>query len=46
MRMRKLFKDDYDFIPKTWIIPNEMTDFKSQFNKKKTNKTFIIKPVN
>lgn len=44
--MRKQFKEDFDFIPKTWILPNEMSDFKNQFNKKKPNKTFILKPIN
>lgn len=43
MRMQKLFKSDYNFFPKTWILPTEMNEFKNQFNKKKP-KTFIIKP--
>ena len=25
-KMRKLFPEDYDFFPKTWIIPNEIND--------------------
>ena len=45
MRMYKVFGSEYDFFPKTWILPNEMADFRSQFNKKKNNKTFIVKPV-
>jgi tubulin polyglutamylase TTLL6/13 len=46
MRMYKMFNDEYNFFPKTWILPTEMTDFRNQFNKKKSNKTFIVKPVN
>ena len=50
MKMQKAFPDDYNFIPKTWILPNDMHDFKNQFGdprqKKKTTKTFIIKPTN
>lgn len=45
MRMAKIFKDEYNFFPKTWILPNEMNEFKQQFSKKKANKTFIVKPV-
>ena len=45
MRMLKGFKDEYNFFPKTWILPQESTEFKMQFSKKKNNKTFIIKPV-
>ncbi len=43
MRMRKLFKDDFDFFPQTWVLPLELSDFKNQFNEKRA-KTFIIKP--
>ncbi len=42
--MAKDYKDDYSFFPKTWQLPSENNDLKSQFSKKKT-KTFIIKPV-
>lgn len=45
MRMAKVFKEDYSFFPKTWILPGDANDLKQQFNKKKL-KTFIIKPVN
>ena len=46
MRMLKVFKDDFNMFPKTWILPAEVNDFKNQFsgNKKKA-KTFIVKPV-
>ena len=43
-RMAKVFKDEYNFYPKTWCLPADTNDFKSQFSKKKS-KTFIIKPV-
>ncbi len=29
MRMLKIFKDDFNMFPKTWILPAEMTDFKN-----------------
>lgn len=51
MRMLKSFKDEYNFFPKTWILPTEMADFKQQFQtnsnnkQKKSSKTFIVKPV-
>ena len=47
--MKKTFKDDYNFFPKTWQLPSEMTDFKNQFtnvkSKKSGHKIFIVKPV-
>eukprot|EP00347_Sterkiella_histriomuscorum_P017972 403347271 len=45
MRMARIFKQDYNIFPKTWQLPSEMTDFKSQFTNKKKAKTFIVKPV-
>jgi tubulin polyglutamylase TTLL6/13 len=45
MRLNKVFKEEYDFFPKTWVLPSEAQELKAQFNRKKT-KTFIIKPVN
>ena len=44
-RMQKHFKEDYNFFPRTWVLPSDQNDFKNQFNKKKA-KTFIIKPGN
>jgi hypothetical protein len=43
--MQKVFKEEFSFFPKTWILPGDGNDLKNQFNKKKL-KTFIIKPVN
>eukprot|EP00304_Pavlova_gyrans_P010249 CAMPEP_0206046194 /NCGR_PEP_ID=MMETSP1466-20131121/17986_1 /ASSEMBLY_ACC=CAM_ASM_001126 /TAXON_ID=44452 /ORGANISM="Pavlova gyrans, Strain CCMP608" /LENGTH=472 /DNA_ID=CAMNT_0053421165 /DNA_START=1 /DNA_END=1416 /DNA_ORIENTATION=+ len=42
-RMLKEFPSEYKFFPSTWLLPADLTDFKSQFTAKK-NKTFIIKP--
>lgn len=42
--MQKIFSKEYEFFPKTWILPSDLSDFKSQFTKKKA-KTFIVKPV-
>ena len=43
MRLQKLFPDDYNFFPQTWLLPIDFLEFKNQFNKNK-NKTFILKP--
>lgn len=43
--MQRIFKDEFQFFPKTWVLPGDNNDLKQQFNKKKL-KTFIIKPVN
>jgi tubulin polyglutamylase TTLL6/13 len=43
MKMAKQFPDSYKFFPKTWLLPAEFGDFKSQFQKGKL-RTFIVKP--
>ena len=43
-RMHRHFPSEYEFSPKSWILPYELSDFKNQFTKKKA-KTFIVKPV-
>lgn len=43
-RMQKHFPKEFEYAPRTWILPYEMSDFKNQFTKKKA-KTFIVKPV-
>ncbi|CAK4666438.1 hypothetical protein LEN26_015124 [Aphanomyces euteiches] len=44
-RMSKLFPQEYDFCPKTWILPFDYTDFAQQFNSDGTSsRTFILKP--
>ena len=45
MKMHAKFPQEYDFFPKTWVLPAEMCDFKAQFNNgKNKNQTFIYKP--
>lgn len=45
MKMMKQFPNDYRFFPKTWLLPYEMVDFRSNFNNRgKSHKAFIIKP--
>lgn len=34
---------DFQFFPKTWLLPSDTKSFKEQFNERKA-KTFIIKP--
>jgi tubulin polyglutamylase TTLL6/13 len=29
VKMSKEFADDYDFYPKTWVLPSEMNDLRS-----------------
>jgi len=44
MKMQSKFPKEYDFFPKTWVLPAEALDFKSQFSigkMKKKNPTFI-----
>jgi tubulin polyglutamylase TTLL6/13 len=46
-KMRKRFEKDYSFFPKTWMLPSEMSEFKSFYNglQDKNQKTvFIVKP--
>lgn len=42
-RMSKLFPEEYNFFPKTWLLPSEYPDFKEQFKKGKS-RTYILKP--
>ena len=43
-RLKRNFKHDYKFYPKTWLLPAEYQDYKRQFNKKVSSKIFIVKP--
>ncbi|TMW60744.1 hypothetical protein Poli38472_000786 [Pythium oligandrum] len=44
-RMKKLFPEEYDFCPKTWILPFDFNDFQQHFNADGVSqKTFIVKP--
>jgi hypothetical protein len=31
MRMYKAYPEEYDFFPKTWVLPNESNDFRNFF---------------
>lgn len=42
-RMRKVFKQDYAFYPKTWFLPAESTHVKGDMLKNKDG-TYIVKP--
>lgn len=46
-RMQKLFPKEYSFYPRTWVLPTEMNDFRTQFDNggnSLNNKIYIIKP--
>ena len=46
-KMLKLFPKEYAFYPRTWVLPGEMHDFRSQFDNNGNsigNKIYIIKP--
>ena len=46
-RMLKMFPREYSFYPRTWVLPGELSDFRSQFDEKGNsigNKIYIIKP--
>ena len=32
MRMKKVFPQEYNFFPATWLLPYDSTDFRSQFH--------------
>ena len=38
---------DYSFYPRTWVLPNDASDFRAQFDGDgKSRQVFIIKPDN
>jgi tubulin polyglutamylase TTLL6/13 len=45
-RMQLLFPREYAFFPRTWVLPEDWSDFQAQFAGGKGNKTFIVKPDN
>ncbi|SBT34050.1 tubulin--tyrosine ligase, putative [Plasmodium ovale wallikeri] len=45
-KMKKNFPQSYNFFPLTWILPNEISDFKNYFKKKSGSKTYIVKLKN
>ena len=50
MKIQKIFPSDYDFVPKTWTMPQDANTFlnyaKESSKKRKKTKTFIAKPSN
>eukprot|EP00001_Collodictyon_triciliatum_P120098 21045_5 len=42
-RMYKQFPNDYNIIPKTWLLPQELPDFRKVL-KRNRNRTYILKP--
>ena len=42
-RLQSIFKEEYKFFPRTWVLPQQWLSFKKQFTSKR-NKTFIVKP--
>lgn len=48
-RLRKLHKEEYSFVPRTWILPAEyhsLSYHMRETRRKRKNKTFIVKPHN
>jgi tubulin polyglutamylase TTLL6/13 len=45
-RMRKLFPEDYDFMPRSWVLPNDLANFRKEFNPATglSRHAFIVKP--
>lgn len=44
-RMKKRFPEEYDYTPKTWVLPTDMPSFKEQFDANgRSNSIYIIKP--
>ncbi|KAK6178634.1 hypothetical protein SNE40_011164 [Patella caerulea] len=49
LRLQKAFPDDYNFIPKTWILPTDhslLLGYARDLKAKKKQRTFIAKPSN
>ncbi|KAG6609648.1 Tubulin polyglutamylase [Phytophthora cinnamomi] len=43
--MKKLFPREYDFVPRTWILPFDQYEFQQNFNSEgESQRTFIVKP--
>ncbi|CRG94155.1 tubulin--tyrosine ligase, putative [Plasmodium gallinaceum] len=45
-KMKKNFPQSYNFFPLTWILPNEISDFKNYYKQKSNSKTYIVKLKN
>jgi tubulin polyglutamylase TTLL6/13 len=42
-KMRKIYPEDYDFFPQTYILPSEFNEFRKAFGEKRNN-VYIVKP--
>jgi hypothetical protein len=43
-KMKKTFPTEFNFIPKTWLIPSDMNVFKAKWTASRKTSTFIVKP--
>ena len=43
VRMKRTFKTDYNFIPRTWLLPSDYPDLRNQMQKQMV-RTVIVKP--
>ncbi len=44
-KMSKLFPEDYNFFPRTWMFPGDYHEFKIRYGGKEPGaNTFIVKP--
>ena len=46
VRMQKKFSADFDFAPKTWVLPQDYGLFTAHVRDSSANETFIFKPEN
>lgn len=46
MKMYKVFPEEYNFFPKTWILPHESMDLRNHWTRNSRQKrvTYIVKP--
>src|SRR3546814_6494884 len=45
MREMIVWQLEYNFYPRTWVLPNDFADFRSQFDANgKSKSVFIVKP--
>jgi hypothetical protein len=44
--MKKVHPNEYNFIPKTWLLPNQYEELRQYVAKNNFSKILIIKPEN
>ena len=42
--MGRLFKTEYNFLPQTWVLPEQWTEFKKAAGRRGKHRTYIVKP--